>query len=228
MNALAGRLAVVTGWSRGIGRAVADVLVGAGATVVGLARTAPDGGQVQGMPCDVTDGSSVEHAAGQIMERHGAPSILVHSAGAFLFKAFAETTSAEFREQVEANLVGAFHVLRAFVPAMCERGGRVVTIGSITDHVPLPGNTAYGASKAGLRGLHDTVAAEYAGRGVTMTLISPGATDTTLWDAVDPDGRADLPDRSAMLRPEDVADAVLFAVTRPPRVRVNVMHLEAG
>jgi 3-hydroxy acid dehydrogenase / malonic semialdehyde reductase len=114
-------------------------------------------------------------------------------------------------------------VLRAFVPAMLERGGHVVTVGSIADHVAFPGNAAYAASKFGLRGLHETLKAEYAGTGLRFTLVSPGPTDTTLWDPVDPDRRPDLPNRAGMLQAGDVADAVLFAVTRPNRVNVELL-----
>jgi NADP-dependent 3-hydroxy acid dehydrogenase YdfG len=122
-------------------------------------------------------------------------------------------------------VVGGFLVLRAFLPAMVERGGHVVTIGSVADHIAFPGNAAYGASKYGLRGLHEALRAEYAGRGLRMTLISPGPTDTSLWDPVNPERRDDVPDRAGMLQATDVAEAVLFAVTRPERANVELIHL---
>ncbi|MEX1050107.1 MAG: SDR family oxidoreductase, partial [Gemmatimonadales bacterium] len=88
------------------------------------------------------------------------------------------------------------------------------TIGSIVDYQGFPGNAAYAASKWGVRGLHEVARAEVAGSGVRFTLISPGPTDTPLWDPIDPDRRPDLPNRDAMLRPEEVAEAVRFVVTR--------------
>jgi len=143
-----------------------------------------------------------------------------------VLKPLAETTAEEFRRQVEVNLVGAFLVARAMVPPMARReAGHVVTIGSIADHRAFAGNAGYAASKFGLRGLHETLRAEFAGSGLRFTLISPGPTDTTLWDPVEPDRRDDLPSRARMLQAGDVADAVRFAVTRPPRANVELLRL---
>jgi len=240
VSVLAGRLAVVTGASRGIGRAIAETLEGAGAQVIRLSRSATDESPREGirrtgghdrrmeLACDVTLERDVERVAETILGAVGAPDILVNNAGSFLLKPLVATTGPEFREQLDVNLLGAFHVLRALVPAMAERGGHVVTIGSVADHVSFPGNAAYAASKFGLRGLHETLTAEYAGQGLRTTLISPGPTDTSLWDPVDPDRRHDLPDRAGMLQPADVAEAVLFAVTRPPRATVALLRLMPG
>jgi NADP-dependent 3-hydroxy acid dehydrogenase YdfG len=204
MTALAGRTALVTGASRGIGRAIADLFEREGALVVRVARTV---------------------TAERPLDALGPPDVLVNNAGTFLLKPAADTSAEEFRRQVDVNLVGGFLVLKALLPAMAERGGHVVTIGSVADHLGFPGNVAYGASKYGLRGLHESLRAEYAGQGVRMTLISPGPTDTTLWDPVDPDRRDDLPNRAGMLQPDDVAETVLFAVTRPDRANVELLHL---
>jgi NAD(P)-dependent dehydrogenase (short-subunit alcohol dehydrogenase family) len=235
VSALTGKTAVVTGSSRGIGRAVAEALEGAGALVVRLARSRTDERATDGIrrtggtdrrveiTCDVTLERDVRKAADTVLSTVGSPDILINNAGSFLLKPMAETTAAEFAGQIDVNLTGAFHVLRAFVPAMLEREGHVVTVGSVADHVAFPGNAAYAASKFGLRGLHETLKAEYAGSGLRFTLISPGPTDTTLWDPVDPDRRSDLPSRAGMLQPSDVAEAVLFAVTRPKRANVELL-----
>jgi NAD(P)-dependent dehydrogenase (short-subunit alcohol dehydrogenase family) len=233
---LGGKAAVVTGASRGIGRAVAEALEGAGALVVRLSRSATDESPLEGIRrtggvdrrvdfhCDVTVERDVARVAHTMLDTIGPPDILVSNAGGFLLKPLADTSPDEFREQLEVNLVGAFLVLRAFLPAMAARGGHVITIGSMADHLGLPGNAAYAGSKFGLRGLHETLRAEYQGK-VRFTLISPGATDTTLWDPIDPDGRPDLPNRASMLQPADVADAVLFAATRPERATVELLRL---
>jgi len=101
----------------------------------------------------------------------------------------------------------------------------MVTIGSVADHAAFSGNTAYAASKFGLRGLHETLLAEYRGSGMRFTLVSPGPTDTAAWDAVDPDSRPGFTPRARMLRPGDVAEAVLFAATRPSHVQVDWLRL---
>jgi NADP-dependent 3-hydroxy acid dehydrogenase YdfG len=117
-------------------------------------------------------------------------------------------------------------VARAFVPMMRAAGrGLVITVGSVADHTAFPGNAAYAASKFGVRGLHETLVAEYRSSGVRFTLISPGPTDTAAWDAVDPDSREGFTPRARMLRPEDVAGAVAFAATRPPHVQVDWLRL---
>ena len=132
----------------------------------------------------------------------------------------------EVRQMLRGRaFVGAFLVANAFAGELVDRGGHLVTVGSVADHAAFPGNAAYAASKYGLRGLHEVMTAEYAPRGLRTTLISPGATDTAAWDSVDPDRHEDLPDRAGMLRPEDVADAVLFAVSRPPHANVDLMWL---
>ncbi len=229
MTALAGRLAVVTGSSRGIGLAIAEALGGAGAHVVRLARSlaASENERRTDIPCDVTDAAGVDRAASAVVRARGAPDILVNAAGSFLLKALVDTTTAEFAALVAANLTGAFAVLRAFIRPMALRGsGLVVTIGSIADHTTLPGNAAYSAGKFGLRGLHGVMAAELAGTGVRTTLVAPGPVDTAMWDPVDPDARPGFTPRRDMLHAADVAEAVLFAATRPAHVVIPELHIE--
>jgi len=103
--------------------------------------------------------------------------------------------------------------------------GDVVSIGSIADHQAFPGNAAYGASKHGLRALHEVMRAELRGTGVRVTLISPGPVDTPLWDDIDPDSREGFTPRSRMLAPNAVAAAVLFAVSQPRDVDIDVVRL---
>jgi NADP-dependent 3-hydroxy acid dehydrogenase YdfG len=91
-----------------------------------------------------------------------------------------------------------------------------------------PANGAYSASKYGQRGMHEVLAEELRGSGLRATLVEPAATDTPLWDALDPDADPNLPGRDAMLRPVDVAEAVVFAVTRPPHVRIPLLQIERG
>ncbi len=229
MSGLAGRVAVVTGSSRGIGLKVAETLEREGAHVVRLARSlsAARGKHRTDLPCDVTDAAAVERAAGAINREIGVPDVLVNAAGTFLIRPFAETTARDLADLLATNLTGAFSVLKAFLGPMRERGsGVVVTIGSIADHAAYPGNAAYSAAKFALRGLHNVMAAELAGTGVRASLISPGPVNTAMWDAVDPDSKPGFLARSSMLCPEDVAEAVRFVATRPERVTIPEMLIE--
>lgn len=228
MTPLAGRTAVVTGASRGIGAACAEALESAGARVAGLARShAPERSDTRWrLVCDVTDAPGVRRAAEEIVAAWGVPDLLVNNAGTFLLRPFEETTPGDLAGQLAGNLQAGFLVAQSFLPAMRQRRtGRLITMGSVADHQAFPGNAAYAASKYGLRGLHETLRVEYRGTGVHCTLVSPGPTDTRLWDTVDPQRTADLPSRSAMLRPADVADAVVFVATRPAHVDIDWLRL---
>jgi len=225
---LAGKIAVVTGASRGIGLAVADELRAAGAHVVRLARSLSDGSgeRETTLRCDVTRSDEVERALQRMIAEVGVPDIVVNSAGVFYVKPLAETTPAEFTETIGVNLTGPFLVARALLPRLVQRGsGHVVTIGSSSDHIAYAGNSAYAASKYGIRGMHEVMAVELANSGVRTTLVSPGAVDTDMWNAIDPDSKPGFRKRKDMMRPEDVAAAVLFAVTREARVTVTEIRL---
>ena len=232
---LDGVTAVVTGASRGIGEAIARALALAGATVAlvargrdALERVAADiGPRAHVVPCDVRDAASVSRAVATITVALGeSPRVLVNNAGLFDIAPLAEQTPDGFAATIDANLVAPFRLVHAFLPAMLAAGrGHVVTIGSIADRQPFPGNGAYAASKFGARALHEVLRAETRGSGVRATLVSPAATDTTLWDGVRTERRDALPARDQMLRPDDVARAVLYAVTQPPHVTVDELRL---
>jgi NADP-dependent 3-hydroxy acid dehydrogenase YdfG len=232
---LRGTSAVVTGASRGIGRAVAGALAAAGARVFLISRSAGDLEQVAtvlgrgavAVPCDVTNADAVTRAVGVIGEYHAdGPLILVNNAGVFPIGAIERTDPAIFEQALQANLVAPFRFLHAFVPRMRAGGqGHVITIGSVADRSIYSGNGAYSASKFGARALHEVLREELRGSGIRATLIAPSATDTPIWDPIDPDKTPGFAPRAAMLRPEDVADAVLWAVTRPSHVNVDELRI---
>jgi NADP-dependent 3-hydroxy acid dehydrogenase YdfG len=227
MPSVADLTAVITGASRGIGRAVADALVGAGARVVGLSRSGGGGPGLAHVAVDLLDPDSAERAVRSIeRELGGPPDVLVNNAGAFVVSPIGETTTGTFDRLLALNVSVPFRLVRAFLSGMLARGrGHIVTVGSVADHVAFPGNAAYAASKFGLRGLHEVLRAEIGGTGVRATLIAPGAVDTTLWDDLDPTTRAAFPLAEHMLGAADVADAVLYAVTRPPAVSIDEIRL---
>ena len=228
MTRLAGRVAVVTGASRGIGEAVARALAGEGASVVRMARSLRTGRGELGtdVAVDLSDPAEAAAACRHVLDSLGPPDVVVNNAGSFLLKPLADTTDAELERQLGANLRSAFVVARAFLPAMRERGsGLLIQVGSIADHVGLPGNAAYAATKFALRGLHESLVAEYRGTGVRCTLVSPGPTDTRVWDPVDPDSREGFTPRARMLRPADVAEAVRWVATLPGHVQVDWLRV---
>ncbi len=234
-DASALRTAVVTGASRGIGLAIARALAATGTRVVMIARGADAlaaraaelGANAIAIACDVGNVQTAHAGVDRIMEIFaGPPDLLVNNAGLFAMAPIAELAPAEFVESLQANLIGPFVLLHALLPAMRERrAGHIVTIGSIADRSIFPGNAAYAASKFGVRALHEVLRAETRGSGVRATLVSPGPTDTSLWDAHDPDATAGLTPRASMLRAEAVAEAVMFAVTRPPPTNIDELRL---
>lgn len=228
MNLLQGRTALVTGASRGIGAAVAELLAAEGVRVIRVARTLKPAtrGAVHDLPCDLTDPDQVSRLAAHIIKQQGPPDIVVSNAGAFLLRPLEATSDSELDHQLGANLRAPFAVAKGFLPAMRQAGrGSFITVGSVADHVGYPENAAYAASKYGLRGLHETLLAEYRGSGVRLTLVSPGPTDTAVWDPVDPDRREGFIPRAGMLRPADVAEAILFVATRPEHVLIDWLRL---
>ena len=233
---LAGHTALVTGASRGIGAAVAQRLAGAGAQVQLLARSADVlvrmarelGGSA--WPADLEDERGLWGVLDELtVALGGPPDLVVNAAGVFEMATVADTSIELFDRALGANLRGPFLVIRALLPGMLTRAsGSIITVGSVAGHQALPGNSAYSASKFGVRGMHDVLSGELRGTGVRATLVEPGATDTSVWDEYGPDERADLPSRAAMLSVDDVAEAVLFAATRPPGVRIPLLRIERG
>ncbi|HTJ23823.1 MAG TPA: SDR family oxidoreductase [Gemmatimonadaceae bacterium] len=229
------RTALVTGASRGIGLAVAKALASGGWRVGLVARGAEAlddaarvvGGDASSMACDLSDERALRSLVDRAGESFGgAPDVLVNSAGVFALAPAHLADAADFERALEVNLVGPFRLVRAFLPAMRERrSGHVVSIGSVADHVALPGNSGYAASKFGLRGFHEVLRTELAGTGVRATLVSPGPVDTGMWDAVNPDERPGFTPRSEMLQADAVAAAVLYAIEQPRDVNVDEVRL---
>jgi NADP-dependent 3-hydroxy acid dehydrogenase YdfG len=224
------RIALVTGASRGIGLAVADALRAAegGMHVVRLARSLSDasGERRTDIKCDVTRAEEVERALTHVEQDLGVPDVLVNNAGIFFIKSLADTTLADFAGALATNLIAPFLMARRVVPKMAARGsGHLVTIGSISDYIGFSGSSAYAATKFGLRGMHEVIRQETAKTGVRTTLVSPGPVDTAIWDAVDPDSQPGFTKRKSMMRAEDIAAAVVYAVTQPEHVAVTEIRL---
>jgi NADP-dependent 3-hydroxy acid dehydrogenase YdfG len=235
---LAGRTALVTGASRGIGAAIAEALGAGGARVALLSRSVAAlenaakriGNDSFAVKCDVVDRTSLKAALDEVhatLER--APDIVVCNAGLFSIKAVHETSIDEFDSILATNLTGSFAVMREFLSEMKERAsGHLITIGSIADRHIFAGNAAYSASKFGVRALHEVLREETRGTGVRATLISPASTATDIWKDVRYLGSDDVPDTSMMLDPGSVAAAVMFAVTQPDTVNIDELRLSVA
>ncbi len=227
----------MTGASRGIGRAIAESLAAAGARVILVARGAAGlhavadaiGERAVVAPCDIADANAVAALVAGLRANDLVPDVLVNNAGLFPLGPLDEMDPVEFEQTIRVNLIAPFVVLRALLPDMkTRRDGHVVTIGSVADRSVFAGNGAYAASKYGQRAMHEVLRQELRGTGVRATLVSPAATDTPIWDPIDPDNRPGFPSRASMLRPEDVAEAVMWAVTRPVNVNVDEVRLSSS
>ncbi len=229
-GALRDRLVLVTGASRGIGAATAMRLAALGATVLRVARSAmPPIDRAIDYRADLADPRDREAFLEQVLGEHGVPHVVINNAGTFLLAPLEDTSDALLREQLAINLEAPFAIARFFLPRMRKRGsGRHILVGSVADSRAFPENAAYSASKFGARGMHEVLLEEYRGSGVQCCLVSPGPTDTTVWDPFDPDARDGFPGREAMLRPDDVADAIVWAATRPARSHVESVRLGPG
>jgi NADP-dependent 3-hydroxy acid dehydrogenase YdfG len=235
VKSLDGCSAVVTGASRGIGARIATALGEEGVRVVLIARTekrlAEQAANIPGsiaVIADVTDPESVERATSRISsELNGAPDILVNNAGIFSIAPVEETTVEQFSQLLNTNLVAPFLFVRAFLADMKKHGrGHIITIGSVADRTIFGGNAAYSAAKFGLRAVHEVLRTELRGTGVRASLISPASTDTDIWNDVtlsDPGEKP--PAKRPMLQPDDVARAVIYALTQPDSVNVDELRL---
>lgn len=229
------RSIVVTGASRGIGHAIAHALASAGATILCVARSgsrldaaaASLGYGAMAVPCDLSKSDEIDQAVGVITKAcDGPPDAVVQAAGLFPLAPIEQTTAADFEGALQVNLLGPYRLLQPLMRGMRERGsGHVVTIGSVADRKVFPENVAYAASKFGARAVHEVMREEFRGTGVRVSLVSPAPVDTAIWDAIDPDHRPGFTPRAMMLRPEAVADAVLFVLTRSDEINIDELRL---
>jgi NAD(P)-dependent dehydrogenase (short-subunit alcohol dehydrogenase family) len=233
---LTGQAAIITGAGRGIGRAIAAAFAGEGAAVVLAARSAAElevvageiigaGGRALVVPTDVRDEPAVTALAARALREHGRIDILVTAAGTVTFGSVAESRMPEWDEMLAVNLRGAVLCCRAVVPAMTtQRRGTIINIGSVVTSRVLTGSAGYTTSKYGLLGFSRVLAEELRPHEVRVGLLSAGATDTPLWDAI-----PGAPARERMLRPQQVADAALLMAALAPNASLEELTvLPAG
>lgn len=227
--------ALVTGATRGIGRSVTELLVRDGVRVFMLARTDNDLRDVArslsdlAVPivCDITDVQAVARAVAQVTDAtDGAPDFLVNNAGVFPLSALHVLSADELARTLDTNVVAPFRLVRAFLPHMLARGsGHIVTVGSVADRNVFAENGAYAASKHAQRAMHEVLRQELLGTGVRASLVSPGPTNTTIWDEVDPDNRPGFPSRASMLSADSVGSAIHWVLNTPSELNVDELRL---
>jgi NAD(P)-dependent dehydrogenase (short-subunit alcohol dehydrogenase family) len=217
---LAGGTAVVTGASRGIGRAIALRLAEAGAEVALWARDARPlqqvadevaalGGRAEPVICDVTDAAAVASAAEHVRRMLAPVTVVVNNAGAVLRKPALATTDTEWRHIMAVNLDGTFYVTRAFLPDLTRASGRVINISSIAGREGTAQLAAYCAAKHGVVGLTRALAEELRAAKVSVNAICPGSVDTIML-------REGMPGASPDMTPDDIARTALFLAHAAP------------
>jgi 3-oxoacyl-[acyl-carrier protein] reductase len=221
---LSGKVAIVTGASRGIGRAVAVLLASRGAHVVAAARgdhaaatwraIQEAGGRADAVSVDVTGTGSVEAMVGGALERHGRIDILVNNAGIARDQLLLRMKREDWDQVIATNLTAAFACAQAVIkPMIKQRGGRIISIGSVVGQAGNAGQTNYAASKAGLIGFSKALAREVASRNITVNVVAPGLIDTDMTRAIADKAQGDWAAQIPLGRlgaTEDVAAAVCF------------------
>ena len=218
---LGGKVALVTGASGGIGAAVARRLHGAGAAVGLLSRRGDDLGLegALGLSCDVRDRMAVKAAADAIVERFGRLDIVVANAGVGAYGPFLELDPDQLEAMIDVNLKGTLYTAAATLPHLIAAGeGDFVSLASVAGLRAFPGEAVYNASKFGQLGFTRALDHELHGRGVRATCICPGGVKTDF--AIGTGREAGDPELEGLLTADEVADVVLFTVTRPRRMRI--------
>lgn len=202
-----GRVALVTGTSRGIGAAIAADLVKAGYRVAGTSRSgaAPEG--VLGIAADITDPARVDAAYKRVEDGLGPVEVLVANAGITRDGLMAAMKDEAWGEVIDTNLSGAFRTVRRAVRPMTRaRFGRIVLVGSVSAYVGTPGQANYAASKAGLIGMARSIAGELGSRGITCNVVAPGFVRTDMTDELPENVRAEYLKRIPLRRAAEVGD----------------------
>ena len=239
---LQGEVALVTGASRGIGAAIADVLAANGAKVIGTAtsesgaqaigtRLAAHGGI--GRALNVTDGAAVEALIDSIGKEFGALSILVNNAGITRDQLLMRMKDEDWQAIIDTNLTSVYRTAKAVLRGMMKaRKGRIINIASVIGLTGNPGQTNYAAAKAGIIAFSKSLAREIGSRGITVNVVAPGFIDTDMTKSLAQEQRTALLGQIALGRlgaPEDIAQAVLFlASPAASYITGETLHVNGG
>lgn len=232
MPDLTGKVAIVTGSTKGIGLAIAESIVAAGGSVVVSSRSKEDvrrvadrlaegaPGRAFGIPCDVADPEACRRLVDESVTRFSRLDILVNNAGLGIFKPITEMTWDEWKVQIDVNLGGVFACTRAALPHLSATGdGWVINIGSLAGRNPFAGGTAYNASKFGLIGLTEATMLDVRHHNVRVSVVMPGSVNTCFG------GREPAGERDWRLEAEDCALAVMQLLSYPREAHVSRIEI---
>jgi len=221
MQSLEGNVALITGASRGIGAAIAGALATAGVRL-GLGSRSGDDLGIEGavaLPCDVRDPASLEALVAATVDRFGGLDILVVNAGVGAYGPFLDLPAEQIEEMIDVNVKGAIYSVRAALPHLVQSSAAdLVMIASEAGRRGLPFEAVYCASKFAQVGLTSALDHELREQGIRCTNICPGGVATDF--AMGRGRTAEMPQLAGMMRPDDVAEAVMFALTRPRTHRI--------
>jgi 3-oxoacyl-[acyl-carrier protein] reductase len=221
---LTGKVAIVTGASRGIGRAISEALAARGAHVVAAARAdnaaatvqaiTSNAGRAEYVSLEVTDAASVEAMVAGTLERHGRIDVLVNNAGIARDQLLLRMKRDDWDQVIDTNLTAAFSCVQAVLkPMVKRRSGRIISISSVVGQMGNAGQANYAASKAGLIGFSRAIAREVASRNITVNVVAPGLIETDMTKSITDKAHADWTSAVPLGRlgaPADVAAAVCF------------------
>ncbi|GAA0781833.1 MULTISPECIES: 3-oxoacyl-ACP reductase FabG [Pseudomonadati] len=238
---LEGKVALVTGASRGIGRAIAETLVQAGAVVVGTATSEKGAAAIQdylgdkgfGLVLNVTDSESVANLYSQIKEKAGDVDILVNNAGITRDNLLMRMKDDEWQDIIDTNLTSLFKLSKPVMRSMMKkRFGRIISIGSVVGTMGNAGQVNYSAAKAGLIGFTKSLAREVASRQITVNAIAPGFIQTDMTDELTPEQQQAIMSQVPMERlgqAQEIANAVLFlASDSAAYITGETLHVNGG
>lgn len=228
MPNLIGKVAIVTGSTKGIGRAIAERMVNEGANVVVTARTRADvdsvaehlGDNAVGITSDVSDPMSCQELVEKAVERFGRLDVLVNNAGLGIFKPISDMSIEEWRRQVDVNLGGVFYCSKAALPHLSASGdGYIINVGSLASRNTFAGGTGYNASKFGLLGMTEAMMLDVRYDDVRVSIVMPGSVNTPFND------HEVAPERGWKLEPDDCALAVMQLLEYPKEAHVSRVEM---